>query len=132
MEIEVGCRRIAAVPERLLSCRGQRIAPGGTGQGLMLRRSPLRDDCTAVRAPGSCRTTRYAPSPAGPALRSNSCGKSVHEARWRAPTLGLCSSSPHKSPLAGAARREGGAGVACSEPSERCREDGAGQAAMRL
>ena len=72
----------------------------------MLRRSVLRPDCTAVRAPGSCRITRYAPSPAGPALRSNRCGKHDDEARWRAPTLGLCSSSPHKSPPAGTARRE--------------------------
>jgi hypothetical protein len=38
----------------------RRIAPGGTRQGLMLRRSPLRADCTAVLAPGSCRITRYA------------------------------------------------------------------------
>ena len=56
----------------------QRIAPGGTWQGLMLRRSALRTDCTAVLAPGSCRITHSAP---WRALRSNRCGKSVYEAR---------------------------------------------------
>jgi len=39
-------------------------------------------------------------------LRSNSRGKSVHEARWRAPTLALRFSSPQKSPPAGSACRE--------------------------
>ena len=39
-------------------------------------------------------------------LRSDSRGKSDHEARWRAPTLALCFSSPQKSPPAGSARRE--------------------------
>ncbi len=39
-------------------------------------------------------------------LRSNSRGKSDHEARWRAPTLALRFSSPQKSPPAGSACRE--------------------------
>ncbi len=39
-------------------------------------------------------------------LRSNSRGKSVHEARSRAPTLALRFSSPQKSPPAGSACRE--------------------------
>ena len=34
------------------------IAPGGTRQGLMLRRSARWADCTAVLAPGSCRRNR--------------------------------------------------------------------------
>ena len=53
-------RRLAAFRERLRSSGVLRIAPGGTRQGLMLRRSALRSDSTAVRAPGSCRITRYA------------------------------------------------------------------------
>lgn len=63
------------------SCQHRSIAAGGTRQGLMLRWSGLRPDCAAVRAPGSCRITRYAPIPSGSALRSNRCGKSVGEAR---------------------------------------------------
>jgi len=39
-------------------------------------------------------------------LRSNSRGKSVHEARWGAPTLALRFSSPQKSPPAGSTCRE--------------------------
>ena len=39
-------------------------------------------------------------------LRSNSRGKSDHEARCRAPTLALHFSSPQKSPPAGSACRE--------------------------
>ena len=48
------------------------------------------------------------------ALRSNRGGKHEDEARWRAPTPGLRSSSPQKSPLPGAARREVTAGVVCA------------------
>jgi hypothetical protein len=44
----------------------------------MLRRSPLRVDCTAVLTPGSCRITHSAH---WRALRSNRCGKHEDEAR---------------------------------------------------
>ena len=47
--------------EEPLSCKVQRIAPGGTRQGLMLAAvGPFGSDCTAVLAPGSWRITRYA------------------------------------------------------------------------
>jgi hypothetical protein len=48
-------RREAVAGERLLCFVFQRIAPGGTRQRLMLRRSPLRADFTVVLAPGSRR-----------------------------------------------------------------------------
>ena len=100
-------RKAAVASER------SRGAPGGTRQGLMLRRSSLRADCTAVLAPGSCRVTRYALRAALEQTRQVR-GRS---ARVRAPTPVLRSSSPHKSPLSGAARREAAAVLPDDNPT---------------
>jgi hypothetical protein len=76
----------------------------------MLRRSPLRGDCTAVLAPGSCRVTHFAPC--GRCVRTDAA--SQMGSALRAPTPALRSSPPHKSPLPGAACRECGVGVSSS------------------
>jgi len=124
---------IAVVHERLLSPGGQRIAPCGTRQGLMVRRPALRADCTVLLGLGELGTTRYAPHPAGAALRSDKCRESEGEAGTAcAPRPVLRCASPQKSPLPGAARREAGAWAVPAEDHERCREDGAVQDAMRL
>ena len=79
----------------------------------MVRRSALRSDCTAVLAPRSCRVTRYALRAALEQTRQVR-GRS---ARVRAPTPVLRSSSPHKSPLSGAARREAAAVLPDDNPT---------------
>jgi hypothetical protein len=121
-------RRNAAVDEKPLLAMARRIATGGNRQGLMLRRSPLRVDCTAVLALGSCRITRYAlraaleqmrqvrsrsalraPTPAL-ALQAASGREARPFARHKRSTGPfvslLTSSSPQKSPLPGTACRE--------------------------
>jgi len=94
----------------------------------MLWRSPLRDDSTAVLAPGSCRITRYA---LARCAQTDAASMRTKRAD-RAPTLALRSSSPQKSPLPGAAWREVAAGFVRVAHHERCRKDEPGQAAMRL
>jgi len=66
----------------------------------------LRLHCGArseVARPNSLRSLR--------SLRSDNRRESVDEARWRAPTSALRSSSPQKSPLPGAARRSATVGA---------------------
>jgi len=67
-------------------------------------------------------------------LRSNSRGKSVHEARSRAPTPALRFSSPQKSPPAGSACREVHRrfGASRMPPLVQQRHARAGESALRL
>ena len=49
------CRRADELPCRPIAWQGRRVAAGATRRGLMLWRSALRTDCTAVLGPRSCR-----------------------------------------------------------------------------
>jgi hypothetical protein len=81
------------------SRRGRRYPPGAHAGAVGAWRHRLHCDARSGLAPhNSLRSLR--------SLRSDRCGESVHQARWRAPSPALRFSSPQKSPLPGTACRE--------------------------
>jgi len=79
------------------------FAAGGIRRGLMVGRSSLRDDCTPVLGPGSCRQTHYAHC-----VRSvqTDGDKSDHEARCARRPQSCAPRRPTNRPPAGTACRE--------------------------
>jgi hypothetical protein len=88
-------------PKRPRSCSARRGVRYPAAAHAVAVSASLRLHCAAragVAPQNSLRSLR--------SLRSNSCGESDHEARWRVPTPALRCSSPQKSPPPGTARRE--------------------------
>jgi len=107
----------------------QRIAPCGTRHGLMVRRSALQADCTVLLGPVERGTTRYALTRCARTNAASQMGRRALRARLaracaaRRRTNRPCPVPPDAKSVPG---------LFGTEHHERCREDGAGQDAMRL
>jgi len=94
----------------------------------MLQRSALRPDCTAVLAPGSCRTTRYA---LARCAQTDAASMRTKRAAARRPR-GCAPRRRTNHPCRVPPGARSWLGWLSREHREHCCEDGAGQDAMRL